>query len=83
MSLVNMHEAKTQLSRIVSRVERGETVVIGRAGKPVAVLSPYHQEQSARQLGAMKGKIWVSDDFDVADEEIADLFEGSSLGVEP
>jgi prevent-host-death family protein len=62
--VVNMHEAKTHLSRLVERVEAGEEIVIGRAGKPVAKLVPYQEERVQRRPGALKGKIWIADDFD-------------------
>jgi prevent-host-death family protein len=63
--VVNMHEAKTHLSRLVERVEAGEEIVIGRAGKPVAKLVPYQPERRPpRRPGALKGKIWIADDFD-------------------
>jgi prevent-host-death family protein len=63
-AVVNMHEAKTHLSRLVERVEAGEEIVIGRAGKPVAKLVPYQEERVQRRPGALKGKIWIADDFD-------------------
>lgn len=59
-----MHEAKTQLSKLVEEVEHGEDVVIARAGKPVARLIPYVEERKPRVPGLLKGKIWMSDDFD-------------------
>jgi prevent-host-death family protein len=63
--VVNMHEAKTHLSRLVERAEAGEEIVIGRAGKPVAKLVPYQPERPARRgLGAWKGRVWIADDFD-------------------
>ena len=62
--VVNMHEAKTHLSRLVERVEAGEEIVIGRSGKPVAKLVPYVDARPARRPGALKGKIWIADDFD-------------------
>ena len=62
--IVNMHEAKTHLSRLVERVEAGEEIVIGRAGKPVAKLVPYVEARRPRRPGALKGKIWIADDFD-------------------
>jgi prevent-host-death family protein len=65
MEQVNVHEAKTHLSRLLERVERGETVTIARAGTPVAVLSPYQPPVSgARVPGRWRGQIWMSDDFD-------------------
>jgi prevent-host-death family protein len=73
---VNIHEAKTHLSRLVERAEAGEEIVIARAGKPVARLAPLRDKREPRQLGALKGRIWIADDFDDADEEITKLFEG-------
>ena len=64
-TVVNMHEAKTHLSRLVERVEGGEEIVIGRAGKPVAKLVPYRDATTGpRQPGAWKGRVWIADDFD-------------------
>jgi prevent-host-death family protein len=59
-----MHEAKTHLSRLIQRVEAGEEIIIGRSGKPVAKLVPYQEERVQRRPGALKGKIWIADDFD-------------------
>ena len=65
METVNVHEAKTHLSRLLERVERGERVIIARAGKPIAVLSPYEpQAVEERQTGLWRGAVWMSDDFD-------------------
>ena len=64
VAVVNMHEAKTHLSRLVERVQAGEEIVIGRAGKPVAKLVPYEGKQERRGYGAWKGKVWIADDFD-------------------
>lgn len=76
MKTINVHEAKTHLSKILERVAHGETVIIGKAGKPVAVLSPYIEAAGMRKPGAMEGRIRIGDDFDSADKEIIDLFEG-------
>ena len=59
-----VHEAKTHLSRLLERVERGHEIVIARAGKPVARLVPIEGEAKRRPIGIDKGKIWMSDDFD-------------------
>ncbi len=66
MYITNISEAKASLSRLIEQVMRGEEVIIGKAGKPVARLVPYDADPSPRQLGAgaWKGKIWVADDFD-------------------
>ena len=61
---VNVHEAKTHLSRLLERVEHGEEVVIARAGKPIARLVPIEPAQGKRPIGLYKGQIWMSDDFD-------------------
>lgn len=76
MKTINIHEAKTHLSQIIERVVRGESVIIGKAGKPMAVLSPYVSTEGPREPGSMKGKIRIADDFDSDDELIANLFEG-------
>ena len=73
---VNIHEAKTNFSRLVERAAAGEEIVIGKAGKPVAKLVPYHPERAKRKPGAWKGKVWISPDFDKADKEIEKLFYG-------
>ena len=78
MKTFNIHEAKTHLSQIIERVARGESVIIGKAGKPMAVLSPYAATQPPRKAGSMKGKIHIADDFDEDDDLIADLFEGQA-----
>jgi prevent-host-death family protein len=76
--LVNMHEAKTHLSRLVERVLAGEEIVIGRAGTPVAKLVPYEDEAPPKyRFGLAKGRIWIAPDIDEADEEIEDLFSES------
>ncbi len=76
MKIINIHEAKTHLSQIIERVAHGESVIIGKAGKPMAVLRPYLSTEKPRKAGSMKGKIHIADDFDSDDELIADLFEG-------
>jgi prevent-host-death family protein len=74
---VNIHEAKTHLSRLVERVEAGEEVVIARAGRPVARLVPYVRQQELRKPGAWKGKIKFAEDWDSPEvnAEIAKLFD--------
>jgi prevent-host-death family protein len=72
---VNMHEAKTHLSRLVERVEGGAEIVINRAGKPAAMLVPVEEEKPRpRKLGGWEGKVWISPDFDEPDEEFEQLF---------
>lgn len=76
-TIINIHEAKTHLSKIVDEVAGGAEVIIAKAGKPMARLSPMHAPTRPKRLGILKGKIEVPDDFDkpLDDEVIAD-FEG-------
>ncbi|MGB6690046.1 MAG: type II toxin-antitoxin system prevent-host-death family antitoxin [Terracidiphilus sp.] len=61
---VNIFEAKTQLSKLIEMAERGEEVIIARAGKPVARLTKLAPEKPKIRFGGLKGKIWIADDFD-------------------
>lgn len=78
MRQVNVHEAKTHLSRLLDDVARGEEVVIARAGKPLARLVPIAPALAGqRRLGQLEGKIWIADDFDdPLPDEIERAFEG-------
>lgn len=72
---VNMHEAKTQLSRLVARVEAGEEIAISRAGKPVARLLPLSDAAPVRRVpGALKGRFVIAEDFDELPDDIAEAF---------
>lgn len=65
MRTVNIHQAKTNLSRLLETVETGEPVVIARAGKPVAILTAYPPpRRKIAPPGGMEGEIWMADDFD-------------------
>lgn len=61
---VNIHEAKTNLSRLLSQVEKGEEVIIAKAGKPIAVLTKIDDYESKRKLGRDEGLFDVPEDFD-------------------
>jgi prevent-host-death family protein len=61
---VNIFEAKTNLSKLIAKVEKGEEVIIARAGKPVARLTPLEPQKQKIRFGGLKGKIWIADDFD-------------------
>jgi prevent-host-death family protein len=77
MKVTNIHEAKTHFSKLVERAAAGEEIVIGRAGKPVALLGPYASPASPkRKPGSMKGKIKILQGFDEMDKEIEKLFSG-------
>ena len=72
---VNVHEAKTHLSKLLERVAVGEEVIIAKAGKPVAKLVPIESERARFKLGSAKGEFVVPDDFnDPLPKEIEDLF---------
>jgi prevent-host-death family protein len=74
---VNIHEAKTHLSRLVERVEAGEEITLARAGRPVARLVPYVRPAKPRTPGLWKGRIRLAPDWDSPETnaEIAELFD--------
>ncbi|MCU0634781.1 MAG: type II toxin-antitoxin system prevent-host-death family antitoxin [Gemmatimonadaceae bacterium] len=75
MPTVNIHEAKTHLSRLLERVAAGETVIIARAGEPIAKVAPLDAPVAPRRLGFLAGELRVPRDFDrMGGEEIAALF---------
>jgi prevent-host-death family protein len=74
--IVNMHQAKTSLSRLIERALAGEEIVIARNGEPLVKLVPVAKERKRRVPGRGKGKIWISPDFEFTDKEITELFEG-------
>jgi prevent-host-death family protein len=80
MEITNISDAKTTLSKLVERVMKGEEVIIGKAGKPVAKLVPYNLDTSPRQLGVgrWQGKIWMAEDFDELPDDILNLFTGEA-----
>ena len=76
---VNIHEAKTNFSKLLERVAEGEEVIICKAGKPVATLQKIAETEKPvrRQPGGWEGKVWMSDDFDAPlPEEILAAFRG-------
>jgi prevent-host-death family protein len=76
MKTVNVHEAKTHLSRLLARVSRGEEILIARAGKPIARLVPVTASSGARVLGIDRGRVIIAPDFDAPlPEEIVAAFE--------
>lgn len=76
MRSINIHQAKTHLSRLVDDAAGGEEIVIAKAGKPVAKLGPLEAAPTPRRLGFLKGKMSVPDDFDEPlPDEIIRLFE--------
>lgn len=77
METINVHEAKTHLSRLLDRAETGQEFVIARAGRPVARLGPLVRRGRKRRLGLLDGKFKVPDDFnDPLPDEVIAAFEG-------
>jgi prevent-host-death family protein len=80
MSVFNMLEAKSNLSRLVESVETGAEleVIIARNGRPAARLVAIRSVPAGKRIGVAKGKFTVPDDIDAEDSAIANLFEGSA-----
>jgi prevent-host-death family protein len=80
MRQINIHEAKTHLSRLAEEAGAGETIILAKAGKPVAKLVPLNdaeQKKKPRELGFLDGKYKVPDNFDTMfQDEIIAMFEG-------
>ena len=74
MITVNIHEAKTQLSKLVERASKGESFIIAKAGKPMVKVVPLEAKQKLKRIGFLKGRIKVPDDINEGDAEIAKLF---------
>ncbi len=81
MDVVNIHEAKTHLSRLVERAAKGESFIIAKAGRAMVKVVPIDapEQRQKRRIGFMKGQISVPDDFDkMGAEEIVRMFEGEA-----
>ena len=74
MHITNITEAKSHFSALIEKVMRGEEIIIGKAGKPVAKLVRYERREVSRQPGALKGKIKIADDFNELPDDIAAAF---------
>jgi prevent-host-death family protein len=80
METVNIHEAKTHLSRLMEKVSKGESFIIAKAGKPIGKLVPLDdaEKPKKRRIGFMEGEIVVPDDFDtMMADEIEEMFYGN------
>lgn len=74
MYQINIHQAKTQLSKLVEEAAQGEEIIIAKAGKPIARLVPLEKKECKPRIpGGMKGQIWMADNFDepMSEEELA------------
>lgn len=74
--IVNMHKAKTTLSRLVERSLAGEEVIIARDGTPLVRLVPIPHKPEKRVPGRSKGRIWIASDYELTDEEIDEFERG-------
>ncbi|HLX24182.1 MAG TPA: type II toxin-antitoxin system Phd/YefM family antitoxin [Usitatibacter sp.] len=84
MKPVNIHEAKTHLSRLVERVQAGEEIVIANAGRPVARLVPIEDARKPVRIGGLKARIAVPDDFNtIFEREIEAMFGGAHSNTRP
>ena len=80
METVNIHEAKTHLSRLIEKAAKGEAFIIAKAGKPMVKVIPIEEKEAPkkRRIGFMKGEIVVPDDFDtMMADEIEEMFYGN------
>ena len=78
MKSVNIHEAKTHLSRLIERVEAGEEIIIAKAGRPAARLVPIEGARKPVKIGGLKAPTPVPDDFNTMfEKEIEALFSGA------
>jgi prevent-host-death family protein len=83
-TLVNIHEAKTHLSRLVQRAADGEDIVIAKAGKAMVRMVPYQEATKPRVPGAWKGQVWIADDFDdpLPPEMLAEFYTDVEAGID-
>jgi prevent-host-death family protein len=77
MITVNIHEAKTHLSRLIEQAAKGEPFIIAKAGKPLVKVTALEPAKPSRRLGFLEGEFTIPDDFDqLGQDEIIKLFEG-------
>jgi len=74
MEIANLHEAKSQLSKLIEHAMNGEEVIIAKAGRPMVRLMPIHRDATPRKGGQWKGRVKLADDFDVLPADIAEAF---------
>ncbi len=76
MQVLNIHDTKTHFSKLIQRVAAGEEIIISKAGKPVAKLVSYHEDETPRCPGFWKDKVVMAPDFDELPPGIAAAFQG-------
>jgi prevent-host-death family protein len=83
LQTVNIHEAKTQLSKLLEAVQSGDEVVIAKSGTPIARLVPYTPpKRNIAPPGAMKGQIWIADGFDEPVDELFSCLDDQTATTE-
>ncbi len=75
---VNIYEAKTQLSALVERAAAGEEIIVAKAGRPLARIVALAPAPGPRQEGALRGKLWIADDFDELPDDLSAAFRGDA-----
>ncbi len=75
MTIRNISAAKAELSALIEEVQRGNEVILAKAGKPVAKIVPYRGPAGPRKPGALAGKIRIAPDFDALPDDMAEAFE--------
>jgi len=78
VTIANIHDAKTNLSKLLEKAAAGEEVIIARAGKPIARLVPYEKHGLPRKPGVWKGKVEIAPDFDELPDAIRKGFQGAA-----
>lgn len=76
--VINVYEAKTQLSKLLDRAAGGEEIILGKSGKPMARLVPYRKSKQPRRPGRLSGKIQIAEDFDATPSWLIAEFESTS-----
>jgi prevent-host-death family protein len=79
MEIANIHEARSQLSKLIEHAMNGEEFIIARAGQPLVRLVPIPQDDSPRHGGQWRGRVMIAEDFDVLPDDIAAAFGIASV----
>lgn len=75
MNIINIYDAKSHFSHLISSVESGKEIIIGRYGKPIAKLVPYKESKVRARLGGQwKNKLWLAEDFNDTPKDLIDSF---------
>ncbi|MGH9672840.1 MAG: type II toxin-antitoxin system Phd/YefM family antitoxin [Bryobacteraceae bacterium] len=78
MAVVNIHQAKTNLSKLIQRSLEGEEIIVAKAGEPLVRIVAYRQKRRDRNGGQWRGQLWMSEDFDRLPEDLGAAFRGES-----